>query len=54
MVLALVPGVASWRREEKQALLEVIRGKGAANEMRYWRLMQKHPRLRKALLKLGS
>jgi hypothetical protein len=54
MVLSLVPGLASWGRQEKQALVQIIRASSAANEMRYWHLMQKHRRLRKLLLKLGS
>jgi hypothetical protein len=54
MVLSLAPGLASWSRQEKQALLQVIRAKPAANEMRYLRLTQMHSRLRAAFLKLGS
>ena len=54
MVLSLVPGLASWSREEKQSLVQIIRAKPTANEMRYLHLTQKHPRLREALLKLGS
>lgn len=54
LVLALVPGLASWTREEKRALAQVIRGKPAANEMRYLSLTRKHSRLREALLGLGS
>ncbi|MGH9497973.1 MAG: hypothetical protein ACRD3L_02420 [Terriglobales bacterium] len=54
MVLSLVPGLDSWSRQEKQALLRTIRAKPAANEMRYLHLTQKHPRLREALVKLGS
>ena len=54
LVLSLVPSLSSWVREEKQALLKVIRAKSAANEMHYARLLQKHRRLREALLELGS
>jgi len=54
MVLSLVPGLASWSGQEKRALLQIIRAKPAANEMRYLRLMQMHSRLRATLLKLGS
>jgi hypothetical protein len=49
-----VPSLSSWSREEKRALLKIIRAKSAANEMRYARLLQKHRRLREALLELGS
>lgn len=50
----LVPSLSSWGREDKRALLKIIRAKSAANEMRYARLLQKHRRLREALLELGS
>jgi len=54
MVLSMVPSVASWSRREKQVLLQIIRAKPAAQEMRYLHLTQQHSRLREALLKLGS
>jgi hypothetical protein len=54
VVLALVPDLPSWRREEKDALVKIIRSKTARDEMRYLHLMQKHDRLRQAVLKLGS
>jgi len=54
LVLALFPGMTSWSPEEKRALLKIIRAKSAANEMRYLDLIQKHRRLREALLRLGS
>ena len=54
MVLALIPDFASWSGQEKQALLQVVRSKSAVNEMRFLHLTERHPRLRKALLKLGS
>lgn len=54
LVLSLVPSLSSWCREEKGALLKIIRAKSAADEMRYARLLQKHRRLREALLELGS
>jgi len=54
MVLSLVPSVASWSGEEKQALLQIIRAKTAANEMRYLHLTQTHRRLREGLLQQGS
>jgi hypothetical protein len=54
LVLALVPDLSSWTREEKEALMQVIRAKAARDEMRYLHLMQRHDRLRAALLNLGS
>ena len=54
LMLALVPELSSWTREEKETLVQVIRAKAARNEMRYLHRMQRHDRLREALLKLGS
>jgi hypothetical protein len=54
LVLGLVPEFSSWTREEKEALVQVIRARAARDEMRYLHLMQRHSRLRAALLKLGS
>jgi hypothetical protein len=52
--LALVRDLSTWTREEKDALVKIIRAKTARDEMRYLHLMQKHERLRDALLRIGS
>ena len=54
MALALVPGLRSWKHEEKEALVQIIRSKNKADEMLYLHLTQRHDQLREALLKLGS
>ena len=54
LVLQQVPGLGDWNREEKEALLRVIRAKAKPDEMLYLHLTQRHHRLRQALLKLGS
>ena len=54
LVLALVPGLRSWKREKKEALVRIIRSKSKADEMTYLHLTQRHGRFREALLKLGS
>ena len=54
LVLAMVPSLKSWTREEKQALVQIIRAKAAPDEMRFLHLMQNHSKLRAALLKIGS
>jgi hypothetical protein len=54
VVLALVPGLRDWKREEKEELVRIIRGKSKPDEMLYLHLTQRHDRLRDALLKLGS
>jgi hypothetical protein len=54
LVLADVPGLRAWTREEKEDLIRIIRAKAKPDEMLYLHLMQRHGRLRKALLTLGS
>src|SRR5712692_7377165 len=53
-VLADVPGLRAWTREEREDLVRIIRAKGKRDEMLYLHLTQRHGRLRKALLTLGS
>jgi hypothetical protein len=53
-VLSLIPELERWSADEKDALREIIAAKAATNELRYQRLLQKHPQLRAAILKLGS
>ncbi len=54
LVLALTPGLARWTGQEKADLVRIIRAKSGGNEMRYLRLTQQHPQLRRELLRLGS
>ena len=54
LVLADVPGVRAWTREEKQDLVRIIRAKAKPDEMLYLHLTQRHGRLRRALLAIGS
>ena len=54
LVLADEPGLRAWTREEKEDLVSIIRAKAKADEMLYLHLTQRHARLRRALLTLGS
>jgi len=54
LALADVPELRAWTREEKEDLVRIIRAKGKQDEMLYLHLMQRHRRLRRALLALGS
>ncbi len=54
MVLALVPDLPRWTSVEKSALRAIISAKSGRTEQRYNRLLQKHSRLRAAILRLGS
>jgi hypothetical protein len=54
VTLYLVKDLHRWSDKEKQGLVRVIRAKAGADESSYLQLMQKHARLREALIKLGS
>jgi len=54
LILADAPGLRAWTREEKEDLVRIIRAKAKPDEMIYLHLTQRHRRLRKALLTLGS
>jgi len=54
VVLADVPELRAWTREEKEDLVRIIRAKAKPDEMLYLHLTQRHTRIRKALLTLGS
>jgi len=53
-VLDLVPHLSSWRMEEKEGLVGAIREKGGPREQRFLAALGRLPRLRQALLRLGS
>jgi hypothetical protein len=54
LVLTQVPGLHAWAQEEKAGLIRIIRAKTKPDEMLYLHLTQRHERLRRALLTLGS
>lgn len=54
VTLSLVNHLTEWSEIEKRGLVRVIRAKTRADESSYLNLMQKHARLRKAIIKLGS
>jgi hypothetical protein len=54
LVLSLIPELPCWTKEEKFAAAKILQAKQRADEARYLHLMQRHPRLRAAFLKLGS
>jgi hypothetical protein len=54
LVLAVMRRWRAWTREEKEDLVRVIRAKANRDEMLYLRLTQRHERLRKSLLGIGS
>jgi hypothetical protein len=54
LLLALIPDLARWTTEEKDSLARIIRAKAGADETTYLRLLQKHRRLRREFIRLGS
>ena len=52
--LLLIPDAESWNDQDKKLLLRVVETKQSGTEARYLKLMQKHERLRSALIRLGS
>jgi hypothetical protein len=52
--LALIPDLKRWNKSEKDQLAKVIRAKASLDESTYLRLLQRHPRLRTAIIKIGS
>jgi hypothetical protein len=54
LVLLLVPDLKQWSDEEKGAVERIVRAKAGADEARYLKALQRHKRLRTALIHLGS
>ena len=54
LVLAIVPGTGQWSPDEKQLAAQIVQAKASRDESLYLRLMQKHERLRAAVIGLGS
>ncbi len=54
VLLRMVRDPGRWTPGEKQQLVQIIQAKAGRDESRYLRLMQKHERLRKEMIRLGS
>jgi hypothetical protein len=54
LVLALIPNLARWTTEERREVLQIIRAKAGADELRYLRVLCRHARLRRAIIALGT
>ena len=54
VTLHLIEDLHRWTDKERQGLAKVIRAKAGPDESSYLQLMQKHERLRSAMIKLGS
>jgi len=53
VTLSLIEDFGDWSAAEKGALARLIYAKATSNESRYLKLMQKHSRLRAAMIRLG-
>ena len=53
-VISLIPDLSQWSNEERLGVARILAAKQRGSETRYLKLMQRHPRLRAALLHLGS
>ncbi|MBI3650139.1 MAG: hypothetical protein HY231_03745 [Acidobacteria bacterium] len=54
MVLAMVADLPQWSADEKHLVRQIVQAKLSAAEAEYLRLLQRHERLRAAILRLGS
>jgi hypothetical protein len=54
LVLGLIPDLAEWTRADKAAVVEIVRAKAGVHESLYLWLLERHRRLRAAVLALGS
>ena len=54
MVLAMIPELSRWSKEEKTAIGQIVRAKAGTDESRYVRLLQHHRKLRDGLRTIGS
>jgi hypothetical protein len=54
LLLDLIADLPAWTPGEREALSEIVLAKTRREEIRYLRLLQRHERLRRALIRLGS
>ncbi len=54
LVLGLIDGLDEWTKSEKSEVVRIIRAKMGADESVYARLLQRHSKLRAAIIRLGE
>jgi hypothetical protein len=54
LVLAMIPDLSRWSKEEKSAIRQIVRAKAGTDESRYVGLLQSHQKLRDGLRTIGS
>jgi hypothetical protein len=54
LFLALIPDLSEWTDTDNEKLAMIIRAKTGGDESRYAKLLQRHKKLRAAIIKLGE
>jgi transketolase C-terminal domain/subunit len=54
LVLAMIPDLSGWSKEEKSAIRQIVQAKTGTDELRYVRLLQRRQKLRDGLRTIGS
>ena len=54
LVLAMLPDLSRWSKEEKSAIKQIVRAKTGTDELRYLKLLQRNQKLRDGLRAIGS
>jgi hypothetical protein len=54
LMLALIPDLQHWTKWDKKKVAEIVRAKMSAAESKYARLLQRHVKLRGAIIELGK
>jgi hypothetical protein len=54
LVLGLIDGLDEWTKSEKSEVVRIIRAKMGTDESVYARLLQRHSKLRAAIIRLGE
>jgi hypothetical protein len=54
MVLAMIPDLSRWSKDEKGAIRRLVRAKAGSDELHYVRLLQDHRKFRDGLRMIGS
>lgn len=53
-ILLLVPQIKNWSKGERAQMVQIVRTKREGDEGKYLRLMQRHLKLREAMIQVGS
>jgi hypothetical protein len=54
MVLAMIPDLSRWSKDEKSAIRQLVQAKAGSDELHYVKLLQNHQKLRDGLRMIGA